>query len=255
METLAAVVAAGRDRDGTVVTAPDRTADYTYREFATNAWKAGNLFRHYGLRPGATLAVIAGPKEPEDAAEPGWLGSAADPLLAFLGGACVGAVVDFDPPQPIDARAIALPDAWLDRYDIEPGCSQVAYGGPPERSGVAHFERELWSENPTQPPDSPDADDSLLRVDAREYSHAELLAAAQALVDEFGLTAGDTIAINAPLTTAGAVVAGVVAPLLVGATILLRTPESLPEDVVYVVSDAERWDDRGLAPAAAMPTQ
>ncbi|MFC7135186.1 MULTISPECIES: hypothetical protein [Salinibaculum] len=249
MDTLADVVAAGRDREGPVVDAPDRTADYTYAEFSTNAWKAGNLLRHYGVRPGATLSVVVGPKEPGPDDEPGWLGSAADPLVALLGGACLGAVVDLTPEQPVGGRAIVLPDAWLDRYEVEPGCSRLAYGGPPEVSGVAHFERELWSENPIAPPGELAAEDPLLRVDGREYTHGEMLAAAQAVVDQQGLTAADRVAIDAPLTTPGAVAAGVVAPLAVGATILLRTGATAPEDVVYVVGDASTWGDRAVDPA------
>jgi hypothetical protein len=249
METLADVVAAGRDRDGPVVDAPGRTADYTYREFSTNAWKAGNLLRHYGVRAGATLALVTGPKEPEPDDEQGWLGTAADPLLALLGGATLGAVVDIDPAQPVDARAVVLPDAWLDRYEVEPGCSRVAYGGPPETSGVAHFERELWSENPIQPPDPVAPDDPLLRVADREFTQAKVLDVAQALADAHDLAAGDRVAIDAPLTTVGAVAAGAVAPLLVGATILLRPPASLPGDVAYVVGDPGTWDNQAVDPA------
>jgi acyl-CoA synthetase (AMP-forming)/AMP-acid ligase II len=252
METLAAVTATGRDRDGPVVEAPDRTAAYTYREFSTNAWKVGNLLRHYGVRPGASLGVVAGPKEPTPDDRPGRLGSTPEPLLAFLGGACLGAVVDFEPPQPVDARALVLPDAWLDRYDVGPGCSRLAYGGPPETPGVAHFEREFWSENPTQPPDPVEPDDPVLRVGDREYTHADLLAGAQALVDEYGLTAGDRVAIDAPVTVAGTVVAGVVAPLFVGATIRLRAGNPLSDDVVYVVSGVSGWERPRVDPAAVL---
>jgi len=252
METLAAVVATGRDRDGPVVEAPDRTAEYTYREFSTNAWKVGNLLRHYGVRPGASLGVVAGPKEPSPDDRPGWLGSTPEPILAFLGGATLGAVVDFEPPQPVDARALVLPDAWLDRYDAEPGCSRIAYGGPPETPGVAHFEREFWSENPTRPPDTVGPGDPLLRVGDREYTHADLLTGAQSLVDEYSLTGGDRVAIDAPVTAAGTVVAGVAAPLLVGATIRLGTGDCLSDDVVYVVSAGSGWERPRVDPAAVL---
>lgn len=247
METLADVVAAGRDRSGLVVDAPDRTADYSYDEFATNAWKAGNLLRHYGVRAGATMALVTGPKSPTAEDKPGWLGSAADPLLALLGGATVGAVIDLTPTAPVDARAIVLPDGWLDRYDVAPGCSQIAYGGPPETAGVAHFERELWSENPIQPPGSLAADNSVLCIDGKTYTHGHVLDAARAIADERGLTDDDSVAIDAPLTTAETVAAGVVAPLLVGATILLTPPEPLPNNVRYVVSRSD-WSEQTVEP-------
>jgi hypothetical protein len=235
METLADIVAAGRDREGTVVDAPDRTADYTYHEFATNAWKAGNLLRHYGVRPGATLAVVVGPKEPSDEDEPGTLGAAADPLLAILGGAVTGAVVDLTPAEPVDARAVVLPDNWVDRYELAPGCSAVAYGGPPEASGVAHFERELWSENPIEPPEPIAPDDDALRVDGTTYTHGELVDATKRVVEEQGLEAGDVVALTAPLSTVGAVVAGVLAPLSVGATVRLGSDDGSAR---YVVDEA-----------------
>ncbi len=250
MDTLAEVVAAGRDREGTILDAPERTADYTYHEFSTNAWKAGNLLRHYGVRPGARLAVVVGPKEPTPADEAGRLGTAGDPLLALLGGAALGAVVDLTPTQPVDARAVVLPNAWLDRYEVEPGCSRVAYGGPPETAGVAHFERELWSENPIAPPDPVAADEPLLSLDGATYTHADVLGAAQPLCEEYALSPGDRVAIDASLQTPGAVAAGIVAPLLGGATILLGTPSSLDDDVRYVVGDSEEWGERAVDPTA-----
>lgn len=221
MDTLAAVVAAGRDREGPVVTAPDRSAPYTYREFATNAWKAGNLLRHYGVRPGADLAVVLGPKDPEDSDEVGRLGSAGDPLLAVLGGAALGAVVDLTPAEPVDARALVAPDAWLDRYNVEPGCSRLAYGGPPEAADVAHFERELWSENPIEPPDPVEPGDDVLRVDGQTVTHEQLLATAEDTASAYDLTSGDSVAITGRLDSTDAIAAGVVAPLSVGATIVL----------------------------------
>lgn len=238
METLADVVAAGRDREGAVVVAPERTAPYTYWEFSTNAWKAGNLLRHYGVRPDSRLALVVGPKAPGSEDSPGRLGGAADPLLALLGGAVVGATVDLTPVEPIDARAVVLPDDWLDRYELGPGCSAVAYGGPPEVSDVAHFERELWSENPIEPPEPIAPDDPAISVDGTVTSHRELVDAGRTVADDYDLTAGDSVVVDAPLTSAGAVAAGVVAPLLVGGTILLGTDDSQSMDATFVVGDA-----------------
>ncbi|MEF8782735.1 MAG: hypothetical protein V5A39_07055 [Haloarculaceae archaeon] len=218
METLADVVARGRTRDGAALDAPDRAAPYSYREFCTNAWKAGNLLRHYGVRRDGTLALVVGPKSPAPDDEPGVLGSAAAPLLALFGGATVGAAVDVTPASPVDARALVAPDAWLDRYEAEPGCSRLAYGGPPEAADVAHLERELWSENPIEPPDevSPGA---VLRIEGERYTHRALLDAASAVVDDHSLAAGDSVGLDAPLTHPGPIAAGVLAPLMVGATI------------------------------------
>jgi len=236
METLADVVAAGRDREGAVLAAAGRSAPYTYGEFSTNAWKAGNLLRHYGVRPAARLALVVGPKEPDEDDESGRLGTAADPLLGLLGGAALGAVVDVMPAEPVDARAIVLPNAWLSQYEVAAGCSRLAYGGPPEESGVAHFERELWSENPIEPPDPVRPDDDVLRVDESTFTHEDLLAAGQSVADEFGLTDEDSVGLDASLTGPGAVAAGIVAPLAVGATI--RVGESdLASETTLIVKD------------------
>lgn len=218
MDTLAEVLARGREREGTVLEAPGRSAPHSYREFAANAWKAGNLLRHYGVRPGTRVALVVGPKRPAGD-EVGRLGTAADPLLALFGAAAAGAAVDVTPETRVEARALVAPAAWLDRYEAVPGCSTLAYGGPPDRPEIAHFERERWSENATEPPGSVAPADPVLRAGDSEYTHAALLAAARGVVDDHALEPGDIVAVDAPLTSAGTVAAGVVAPLLAGATI------------------------------------
>lgn len=251
METLADVVARGRTRGGAVVDAPERAAPYSYREFCTNAWKAGNLLRHYGVRRDGTLALVVGPKSPAPDDEPGVLGPAAAPLLALFGGAAVGATVDVTPESPVDARAIVAPDAWLDRYEAEPGCSRLAYGGPPEAADVAHFERELWSENPIEPPDevSPEA---VVRIDGERYTHRALLDAASAVVADYSLAAGDSVGLDAPLTRPGAMVAGVLAPLTAGATIRPGvTGDADPgESLAYVVTGRAGGGEETVTPAS-----
>ena len=236
METLVDIVAAGRDREGPALDAPERNAPYTYGEFSTNCWKAGNLLRHYGVRGGARMALVVGPKHPEDDDEPGWLGTAADPLLALLGGGCLGATVVISPPEPVDARAFVCPDAWLDRYEIEPGCSRLAYGGPPETTGVAHFERELWSENPIEPPDPVTPDDVVLDIDGETTTQGELVAAGESVAANQGLASGDRVAVDTPLSSAGAIAAAVVAPLSVGATIV---PSDAAGECVYTVTESD----------------
>ncbi len=247
METLADLVAAGRDREGPVLDSLERNAPYTYGEFSTNCWKTGNLLRHYGVRGGARLGLVVGPKHPAEGDQPGWLGTTADPLLALLGGACLGATVAISPPEPIDARAFVCPDAWLDRYDVAPGCSLLAYGGPPEGTGVAHFERELWSENPIEPPDPVTPEDVILEIDGETTAQGELVTAGESVVEEYGLGSGDCVALDAPLASPGAVAAGVVAPLSVGGTIM---PGDAIGECVYTVTEGDApgptVDPRGL---------
>jgi hypothetical protein len=228
METVADLVAAGRDRDGVVLSVPGRTTDYRYDDFCTSVWKSGNLLRHYGLRAGAAATVAVGPKEPDTG--PGeTLGrfDSADPLLGVLGAAQLGATVDLDPSPgaAVEGRVFVLPAAWVDGYEAAPGTSVVAYGGPPEESGVVHFERERWSENPMQPPDPPAASDDLLAG----YTHGDLVGAAGRVVEEHGLGEGDRVALAAPLAgsgapAAGALAAGVLAPMRAGAAVVATGP-------------------------------
>jgi hypothetical protein len=72
MDTVADLVAAGRERDGVAIDAPNRATPYSYGEFCTNTWKAGNLLGHY-THPGGTL---------------------------------VGATVDLSPDPPVDADTL-----------------------------------------------------------------------------------------------------------------------------------------------------
>ncbi len=237
MQVLSDLVAAGRERDGVFFSTPERSAPYSYRDFCTNVWKGGNLMRHYGVREGMAVAVVVGPKNPTEGDEPGYLRDCPDGLLAILAATLDGAVADIAPGTEIDATALVAPAAWLDRYELAPGTKALAYGGPSEDPTVAGFERELWSENPLQPPGERAPDDPALRDADGTYSHGELLAASERVVEEYDIGAETTVAVRAPVTSAGAVVAGLLAPLRAGATV--RFGDSGASDVAVATDGAE----------------
>jgi hypothetical protein len=79
----------------------------------------------------------------------------------------------------------------------------------------------VWSENPAFPPTDVSPADPVLATGERVYTHADLLAAAGAVVERAGVDAEDRVALRAPLADPGAVAAGLVAPLLAGASIVL----------------------------------
>jgi hypothetical protein len=220
MQVLGDLVADAREREGTLFESTERAAPYSYADFAVNAWKTGNLLRHYGVREGARVAVVVGPKAPTADDEPGWLGGTPDPLVGFLAGALDGAVVDMSPPAAVDATVLIAPDDWIDDYQRGPGTKALAYGGPPEDPTVAHLEREAWSENPLAPPATVAPDDPVLAAD-RTYTHGELLAASRRVVADHELTGDDAVVIRAPMSAPGTLVAGLLAPMRVGATVLL----------------------------------
>jgi len=218
MQVLADLVAAGREREGVLFTTPERSAPYSYRDFCTNVWKGGNLMRHYGVRNGMSVAVVVGPKNPADGDEPGVLRDCPDGLLAILAATLDGAVAQLNPSEAVDATALVAPAAWLDRYELAPGTKAVAYGGPSDDPTVAAFERELWSENPLQPPGELAPDDPAVD-DGETHTHGALLSASERVVDEYDIDGETTVALRAPVTTAGALVAGVLAPMVAGATV------------------------------------
>ena len=245
MQVLGDLVARARERDGVLFTAPERSAPYSYRDFCTNVWKGGNLMRHYGVREGTRVAVVAGPKNPTDDDSVGYLRDSPDALLAVLSAALDGAIVDVDPDESVDATALVAPAAWVDRYELAPGTKALAYGGPSEDPTVAAFERELWSENPLQPPGEVGPDDPALAGDT-EYTHADLLAASEQFVADYDVDGETTVALRAPVTTVGAVVGGLLAPMRAGATVLFGGSEA---GDVAVALDDEVPEKRVVRPA------
>lgn len=232
----------GRERrsDDLALWTGTRAGSYSYEACCTNAWKAGNLLHHYGVRADATVAVDTG-ESPTSLTPP--------PLLALLGAALVGARVRFDPsPATVAAdaeggtagavRALVAPVARLDRYDPGPRTQVLAYGDVPDAPGVAHFEAETWSQNPTVPPESVEPE-AVAVVAEREYTHECLLTAAGGVVAEYEIGADSEVVLRAPLSTPGAVVAGVLAPLSVGGTVVLDGERA----GTHVVADLEATDE------------
>ncbi|MFB6140610.1 MAG: hypothetical protein ABEJ26_09275 [Halosimplex sp.] len=209
MDVIGDLVARERRSDDLAVRTDSRAGSYSYEKFCTNAWKTGNLLRHYGVRGGATVAVDAGdPLTPP-------------PLLALFGASLLGATARFAEPDRSGSKALVVPGSRVDAYDPDPGTKTLVYGEAPDDPEFAHFEAEMWSENPTNPPDRVGSTDAALAAGDEEYSHEQVLDAAERVVAEHGFTEGDEVAVRAPLSDPGAVVAGVVAPILAGATVLV----------------------------------
>jgi len=223
MNVIGDLVARERRSDAIALRTDSRAGSYSYAKCCTNAWKAGNLLRHYGVRGDATVAVDAGDAD-RDTAPP--------PILALLGAGLLGATVTFDPAdtadsaETADVRALVAPADRLDRHEPAPGTQMLGYGAVPDSPGVVHLEEQLWSENPTEPPDAVAADAVALAADGAQFTHERLLDAAETVVGEYGLDAESEVALRAPLASPGAVVAGVLAPIRAGGAILLDRSES-----------------------------
>ena len=198
----------GRDRRSTepALRAPGAGRLYDYRRFCTNAWKVGNFLRHLGVRGGDGVIIADDP--------------APEAVLTLYGAALLGAVVRFGPStDPGDVRALVVPASALDAHEVGPSTKPVVYGDAPGDPSVAYFERDVWSENPTMPPDTVAAGDDLLWTADAAHTHGELLGAARTVVDRHGIDAGDDIAVAGSFADPGTVAAGLVAPILAGATI------------------------------------
>ena len=229
MDALGDLVTRQRRSGDPALVAPRENRRYDYRRFCNTAWKTGNFWRRRGVHADATAAVADDP-EPEA-------------VFSFLGAALLGARTRFGLSDPdaggeserspdVDARIIVAPSDEIADYAVAPGSQRVAYGGPPDDPAVAHFERDVWSENPAFPETAVDPETVALVTERDEFSHADLLSASRTVADDWDLEPGDRVAVRAPLAERGTVVAGVVAPLLAGAAILLPDEDAIGDFAV-----------------------
>ena len=207
-ETLGDAVARERRTSGVALRAQPSGRTYTYRDFVTTSYKAGNVLRYLGVRPGDEVR-IAPQRVPET-------------VLTFYGAAQLGAVTRFEtatggPP----ARVVVAPTARETEIDLPPGHSLAVYGDQPDDPDVTHWETEVWSENPAIHPVAVDSADPIVVDDDRTYTHGEVLSAAVKVVSTAEITPGTEVIVRGSLTDLAAVVSGVVAPILAGATIVL----------------------------------
>jgi acyl-CoA synthetase (AMP-forming)/AMP-acid ligase II len=215
----------GRDRrsDRVALRVPARDRSISYRNFCTTAWKAGHALSHLGVHAGSRVALTPDP--------------APQVLETLFGGALLGARLTFDPTA--EARVVMGP---VEREaELADGRRKVlVYGGPPDASTATHWEGVVWSENPSTPPGEHSPSDPVLDGDGRTFTHEALLTRARAVVTRLerdgtgGDTDGDrqvTVALRASLADPGVVVAGVLAPLLAGGTVVL------PEDGTDATAD------------------
>jgi hypothetical protein len=231
MDTLGDLV--GRDRRSDAIALRTDATDraMSYHDFCTTAWKAGNFLRYLGVRTDDRIAVSPDLRP--------------EPILALFGAALLGARTQFgidDPPAGGDtqARVTVAPVERESTLSVPDESRLLVYGGVPEQSRTAHWEADVWSENPAFPPTTVESNSTVLEVVDRTDSHESLLAAARAVIEKYGLAAGSTVAVRDELRTPGTVAAGVLAPLLSGATAVFPDDETVcdvavgpgPESVV-----------------------
>ncbi len=231
-ETLGDAVARERRTSGLALRARGSGRTYSYHDFVTTSYQAGNVLRHLGVRPGDEVHV-ASEHVPE-------------PVLSFYGAAQLGAVTRFgttsgrDPP-----RVAVVPAARESEVDLPPGHNLAVYGDQPTDPSVTHWEAEVWSENPAVHPVAVDGSDPLFAAGDRTCTHSEALAAATEVIDDAGIGPGTEVVLRGPLTDPAVVVAGLVAPILAGGTIVL--PDGRAEDPAAGAPIAVDGEPRGAS--------
>ncbi len=220
----------GRDQRSEAVALVDATGrEYDRHWFCTSSLQAGNFLRHMGVREGVSVGVVgAGPLA----------------LLACFGTTLLGSHTWFEPPTALtdrSVRTLVAPRADLEAYTLPPGAQRVAYGEQPTAPDVHHFEAGLWAENPSFPPHSIEPTTPLLTDGDRSITHEEVLQTARTLIDEYGIGSGDHVCLEYPLSDPRAVIAGIIAPLLAEAVIVLGGESSdSSADAEFVVTNDDQ---------------
>jgi len=220
MRVLGDLVARDRRSDAVALRVDATGREYSYRDFCTTAWKAGHALSHLGVHAGSKVALAAEP--------------APQPLLTCFGAACLGARVTFDVAGATEARAVLVPAGRESDVGSRAGRKVVVYGDAPDDPSVTHWERTVWSENPVQPPGERSADEVVLDADSAAHTHRAVLTAADAVVGNAGFDADTSVALRAAPSDPRAVVAGVVAPLSVGGTVVIPDGSAAVEADVIV---------------------
>lgn len=199
------LVARDRRTAGTALRAEHVGRTYSYREFITTSYKAGNVLRYLGVRPGDEVLVV-----PDAMPEP---------VLTFFGAAQLGAITrfadDFDGSPP---RVVLAPAARESEFDLPPGHRLLVYGDRPADVNATHWETEVWSENPAIHPIEVDPSDPLLVDGERTLTHADALSMATAYVAEHDCGPGVEGVVRTSLADSEVVVEGLIAPILAGGT-------------------------------------
>lgn len=149
---------------------------------------------------------------------------APEPILTFFAAAYSGAVTDFDPPSE-DAQAVLVPVDKEDEIDQRSGLKIIAYGGDSAREGTYRWNPDLFVASTASGHVHPARSDTALRVEGQEYSHGEILDAAERIADEYDIDEETEVAVRAPIGNPGTITAGIVAPLMKGGSVLLETDD------------------------------
>ncbi|MEF8757095.1 MAG: hypothetical protein V5A33_02550, partial [Halobacteriales archaeon] len=167
--------------------------------------KTAHVLRRLGVHEDSVVGVVPAP-DPKS-------------LLAVVGAGLLGGTARLDPSREFDGRALVAPVDEVGDYALPPGGQRVGYGGDPEDPTVAHFEEQVWGENPVLPPEAPGPEARAVIDDDGEATQGDLLEAASRIADRGSVTEETTVAFRARLADARAL-AGALVPLVAGGTLV-----------------------------------
>lgn len=208
MKVLGDILRRDRRSPSPALIIPAQDRSYDYRRLCTYTWKVGNFLHQLGVRSGISVQI---PDKPDP-----------EPILTFFGTAFLGGMIDWrNPDTGFKPRVQVLPSRTLDGVETVPETKYVGYGNRPDDPSIAYFERDIWSQNPTVPPESVAPTDTVLATPKQHYSHRDLLRAADAAIDIWNIESGCAVAIKGSLQNPGVIAAGVLAPLMVNGSCIL----------------------------------
>jgi hypothetical protein len=207
--------------EGSAVTLRAGNRSYDPGRFRQTIYKTGNYLRHCGVHEGAVVELLPAPAPETVFGIFGtWLlGGRVAPVPSEVDGPDAGHPSD-------DTVAVRLgPTSELPGQPVEPGCTLLGFGAEPADPSVAYFEREIWSENPFFP-------ETDLPLDRPLFARTDGPTPLDRFLDRAGVLAGeldsaDTVAIRRPLLRPDTALAGLLAPLLARATILLPADDQV----------------------------
>ena len=266
-DVLGDLVARERRSDAVALRVDATGREISYRDFCTTAWKAGHALSHCGVHPGARVAIAPDPapqplltlfgaaclgacvtfdteaaaravlvpadREGDVERRPGravvvYGDAPADPGVTHWE-RTVWSENPVRPPGERDADEVVLDSEASETPRAERDDVPQATGRSPVTTGEAGDSEEPRSSSSRTGSDDPGS---------TAYTHREVLAAAARVVEAAGLDADTSVGLRAPLTDPRAVVAGVVAPLSVGGTVVLPEGSS---DADVLVGDGSEW--------------
>ena len=216
MDPLVELLETDRPGDSVTLEAGGRTYDGT--RFRQTVYRTGNFLRYCGVHEDASVSIV-------DVNAP-------ETVLGIFGTLLLGSVVDIVPDAPTDDREHSGPEASdtdsvvkaflgptsrVSERDLDPGCTAIGFGAEPTDPAIAYFEREIWSENPIFPETALDPERRFIADE--DVSVSEAVASAREFAARFD--PGMSVAIRSSFADPGTIVAGLFAPLVAGATILL----------------------------------